>query len=120
NHARDSRMQNARGDEPQDELRAVDVDGVPGVMTALKSRHDREVRRQQIDDLALAFVAPLRAENDEIQQSSVLSHSRQSKSSVAVFSQSSVAVFRRSLLSRIRCIRTKILLSNTSRPWLTT
>ena len=40
---------------------AVDVDGVTGVVAALIARDDVEARRQQIDDLALAFVAPLRA-----------------------------------------------------------
>ncbi len=66
--AGDAGMQDARRDQPQDELRAVDVDGVAGVVSALVPRDDREMRRQQIDDLALAFIAPLRAENCEIHE----------------------------------------------------
>ena len=42
-----------------------DVHGVAGVVSALIARDDREMRRQQIDDLALAFVAPLRAEHGD-------------------------------------------------------
>ena len=43
-----------------------DVDGMPGVVSALIARDDVEVRREQVDDLALAFVAPLRAEHCKI------------------------------------------------------
>ena len=64
--AGDARMQDARRDEPQDELRAVDVDGMPGVVPALVAGDDVETRRQQIDDLALAFIAPLSAEHAQI------------------------------------------------------
>ena len=64
--ARDARMQDARRDEVQHELRAVHVDGVPGVVPALVARHRREMRRQHVDDLALAFVSPLRAEHGDI------------------------------------------------------
>ena len=64
--ARDARVQNPRGNQPEDELRAVDVHRVAGVVTALIASHQREMRRQQIDDLALAFVAPLGAEHCEI------------------------------------------------------
>ncbi len=61
--ADDAGMQNAGRDQPEDELRPVDVDGVAGVVAALIPRDDVEARRQQIDDLAFAFVAPLRAEH---------------------------------------------------------
>ena len=64
--AGDARMQDARRDEVQDELGAVDVDGVAGVVSALIARDDVETRRQQIDDLALAFIAPLGAEHAQI------------------------------------------------------
>ena len=37
-----------------------------GVVTALISRDDVEMRREEIDDLALAFVAPLSAQDREI------------------------------------------------------
>ena len=60
-HAGDAGMQNAGRQQTQDELAAVGVDGVTGVVAALIARDDREVRRQQVDDLALAFVAPLRS-----------------------------------------------------------
>ena len=43
-----------------------DVHGVAGVVPALIARDDVEARREQVDDLALAFVAPLRAEHCEI------------------------------------------------------
>ena len=59
-------MQDARRNQAQHELRAVDVHRVPGVVAALIARHDREARRQQIDDLPFAFIAPLRAEHREI------------------------------------------------------
>src|SRR5438876_952421 len=42
---------------------SVRVHGMPGVVTALIARHDRKVRGQQVDDLAFAFVAPLRAQD---------------------------------------------------------
>src|SRR5262249_13834722 len=64
--AGDAGEEDAGGHEPQDELRAVDVDGVPGVVAALVAGHDRELRRQQIDNLALAFVTPLRTEDCQI------------------------------------------------------
>ena len=64
--AGDAGMQDAGRNQAQHELRAVDVDGVAGVVSALIPRDDREMRRQQIDDLAFAFVAPLRAEHREI------------------------------------------------------
>ena len=64
--AGDAGMQDAGRDQTEDELGAVHVDGVPGVVTALIARDDVEARRQQVDDFALAFVAPLRAKHSEI------------------------------------------------------
>ena len=61
--AGDALVQNAGRQQPQDELPPVGVDGVPGVVPALVARDDRKVRRQQIDDLSLALVAPLRAQH---------------------------------------------------------
>ena len=58
--------------QPQHELAAVGVHGVAGVVSALVARHDRKIRRQQIDDLALAFVAPLRAEHRDVHKCSIL------------------------------------------------
>jgi hypothetical protein len=60
--AGDARMKDAGRNEPEDELRAADVDGMAGVVSALVTRDKGKMRRQQIDDLAFAFIAPLRAE----------------------------------------------------------
>ena len=65
-------MKNAGWDEPQHELLAVDVDGVPGVVSSLISGHDVEVRSEKVDDLAFAFITPLRAENCEIHKMVVI------------------------------------------------
>src|SRR5260370_42590288 len=43
-----------------------------GVMTALETHHDVGANRQPIDDLALSFIAPLGADNDDIGQSRLL------------------------------------------------
>ena len=59
-------MQHAAGDQLQDELLAAHLDRVAGVVPALVAGHEIEFLRKQIDDFALAFVAPLRPENDEI------------------------------------------------------
>jgi hypothetical protein len=59
-------MKDAGGNQMQDEFPAADVHGVAGVVSALIPRHDLEVRRQQIDDLPFAFIAPLGAEHAQI------------------------------------------------------
>ena len=59
-----ARMQNAAGDQPQHEFAVADQDGVAGVMAALIADDVVETVRQQIDQFAFAFVAPLRAQND--------------------------------------------------------
>ena len=64
--AHDAGMQDAGGNQVQHELLAVHVDGVSGVVAALIPRDGREVRRQHVDDLAFALVAPLRAQNRDI------------------------------------------------------
>ena len=64
--AGDAGMQDARGNQVEHELLAADVDGVAGVVAALVAADDREVRGQQIDDLALAFVAPLGAQHGDV------------------------------------------------------
>ena len=43
-----------------------DIHRMAGVVPALVAGDDGKMRRQQIDDLALAFVTPLRAENDDV------------------------------------------------------
>ena len=64
--AGDAGMQDAGRNQPQDELRAADVHRVAGVVSALIARDDREMRREQVDDFAFAFIAPLRTEHREI------------------------------------------------------
>src|SRR6202521_2669769 len=54
-------MKDPRRQQSKNDLHVADVDGVTGVMTALIARHDGKVRCQEIDDLALAFISPLRA-----------------------------------------------------------
>ena len=49
---------------------AVDDERVAGVMTALEANDDVRLLRQPVDDLALAFVAPLRADHHHIRHSS--------------------------------------------------
>jgi hypothetical protein len=62
-HAGDAFVQNARRQQPQHELPAARVDGVPGVVSSLVSGDDGEVAGEEVDDLALAFIAPLGAEH---------------------------------------------------------
>ncbi len=64
--AGDARVQDARRDEMEDELGALHVHRVPRVVAALVARHRREVRGQHVDDLALALVAPLRAQHRDV------------------------------------------------------
>ena len=51
---------------------AVDHERMAGVMAALEPHHDVGADRQPIDDLALSFVAPLGADNDNIGQRRLL------------------------------------------------
>ena len=64
--AHDALVQDARRNEVQDELLAADIHRVPRVVAALIASDDREMRGHQIDDLAFAFVTPLRAENHDV------------------------------------------------------
>ena len=67
--ARDPGVKNAGGNQAEDEFRAVHVDRVAGIVSALIPRDDVELRREQIDDFSFAFVAPLGAEHCEIHRS---------------------------------------------------
>ena len=58
-------MDYARRQQPQHEGFVAYVNAVPGVMPALVSRNDIEPIRKKIDNLALAFVAPLGTDNDD-------------------------------------------------------
>src|SRR5690606_33132368 len=51
-------------DQVQHGLAAVDHQRVAGVVAALEAHDRADVLRQQVDDLALALVAPLGAQND--------------------------------------------------------
>jgi hypothetical protein len=55
--------QNARRDQVQHGLLALDDQGVAGVVTALEARDGADAFGQQVDDFAFAFVAPLCAKN---------------------------------------------------------
>ena len=57
--------QDARRDQVQDGLLALDHQRVAGVVAALEAHDGADALGEQIDDLALAFVAPLRAQNDD-------------------------------------------------------
>src|SRR6185503_358087 len=59
-------VQDAGRNESQDELALSDANSVAGVMTALVARDDIEMRRQNVDDLAFSFVAPLSAHYHKI------------------------------------------------------
>ena len=56
--------QDAAGHQLQNEFFPVDDDGVPGIVAAGITGHDREIFRENVDDLAFAFVAPLRTDDD--------------------------------------------------------
>src|SRR5205823_6162404 len=58
--------QNAGENQTQNGLLAADDERVAGVMAALKADDALRVLGQPVDDLALAFIAPLRADNDDV------------------------------------------------------
>ena len=64
--AEDSRVQDSRGHEMQDELLVGDPHRVPRVVTAVVAGHDLDVLREEVDDLSFAFVAPLGAYYDDV------------------------------------------------------
>ncbi len=57
--------QDAGGNQRQDGLLAADHQGVAGVVAALEARHRGDALGEQVDDLALALVAPLGADDDD-------------------------------------------------------
>ena len=77
-HAGLARMDDAGGDEVQRVRLVADFDGVAGVVTALVARDHVEALGQEVNDLALALVAPLRADDydDHSFQFSVFSFQR--------------------------------------------
>ena len=56
----------ARGQQRQFVGHAVDDERVAGIVAALEAHHDIGARRQPVDDLAFAFVAPLGADHRNI------------------------------------------------------
>ncbi len=50
----------------EDEFLSAMNDGVPGIVAALAADHDVGLAGENVDDLALAFIAPLRADEDRI------------------------------------------------------
>ena len=65
------RVHHARGNRVQLEGLRRNGHGVAGVVAAVEARHDVGLAGQQIDDAALAFVAPLRS-NYDIQRHDLL------------------------------------------------
>jgi len=59
-------MEDAGRNQVQDALLAIDHERVAGVVAALVSRDKSEVRRQQVDNLALALISELGAEDDYV------------------------------------------------------
>ena len=60
-HAGGAFSKNAGGDEVQDALRRANDDRVAGVGAALGADDDVRLLSQEVDDLALALIAPLGA-----------------------------------------------------------
>ena len=61
-----ARVQRAGGDEPQDCLLAADHQRVAGIVPALEADDAGRALGQPVDDLALAFIAPLGADDDDV------------------------------------------------------
>src|SRR5205085_7244482 len=64
NHAPLSAAENARRDEVEDVFRAAVNDRVAGIITALAPDNDVRLGGENVDDLALAFITPLRSDQD--------------------------------------------------------
>jgi hypothetical protein len=63
------RVQDPGRQQPQNDLLIAGVDRVAGVVTALRARDDGKMLREQIDDLAFAFISPLRAYHSNVHNS---------------------------------------------------
>ena len=64
NHTTTARTQDAARNELKNELLPVDDDSVPGIVAARVACHNRKIFRENVDNLALAFVTPLRTYDD--------------------------------------------------------
>jgi hypothetical protein len=60
-------MEDAGRDMVDDELLAVSIDGVAGVVSPLVAGDDVKVFRQEVDDLTLALVPPLKSHDGDVQ-----------------------------------------------------
>src|SRR5580692_5225392 len=63
-HARALRPQYSPRNQLQNKFLAIDDDGMSGIVSAGVARHHRKSPREYIDNLPLALVAPLRADDD--------------------------------------------------------
>src|SRR5271170_5793935 len=61
-HASAIGAKHAAGNKLQDEFLPTDNDRMPGIVATRIARHDGEPFRENIDDLAFAFIAPLGAD----------------------------------------------------------
>jgi hypothetical protein len=59
-------VEDAGRNKSQDELTLANADGMTGIVSALISGHQIEMRREYVDDLTLAFIAPLGPNYDDI------------------------------------------------------
>ena len=63
-HRRDVRIEDAAGDQLESERLTVDDHGVAGVVAALVADDHAHLFREQVGELRLAFVSPLRSDDD--------------------------------------------------------
>ena len=61
-----SGMQDAAGDQPQDEFTFADKDRVARIMAALIAGDDIEPIREQIDNFSFTLISPLGPEDDQV------------------------------------------------------
>ena len=59
-------MHDARRDQTKNRLLAVDHQRVTGIVTTIKADNASDLFGQPVNDLSLAFVAPLSADNNYI------------------------------------------------------
>ena len=52
-------MEDTAGDDVQHMLHAIELEGVAGIGTTLETGHHIIVRSEHVDNLTLAFIAPL-------------------------------------------------------------
>ena len=55
----------SRREQVEREVLVAELDGVAGVVAAVIARHDVEAVRQEVDELALALVSPLPAQDGQ-------------------------------------------------------